>query len=156
MLSGILKRVMGRLIASVPALAGVIVVTFILMRVLPGDPAVFFASGPSAGQAEIAEVRHSMGLDRPIYVQLALYLGQLATGNLGPLDDHGTTGHPGHGAPSASLVGADLHRPVLSHFCSPSRSASQPRCAPTGYSTTPSACSARWVSACPLSSPGCC
>ncbi len=59
------------------------VVTFILMRVLPGDPAVFFASGPSAGQAEIEQLRHQMGLDRPVPVQLARYLGDVATGNLG-------------------------------------------------------------------------
>ena len=82
-LTGILTRVGRRLLASIPALFGVVLVTFILMRVLPGDPAVFFASGPSAGKAEIEQVRHSMGLDKPVPVQFALYLGQLATGNLG-------------------------------------------------------------------------
>ena len=57
MLAGIARRVGRRLLASIPALLGVVVVTFILMRVLPGDPATFFASGPSAGQAEIEELR---------------------------------------------------------------------------------------------------
>ena len=75
MLAGIARRVGRRLLSSVPALLGVVVVTFILMRVLPGDPAVFFASGPSAGQAEIDELRHKMGLDAPIPVQLVRYLG---------------------------------------------------------------------------------
>ena len=83
MLVGILTRVGRRLLASVPALLGVVVVTFILMRVLPGDPAVFFASGPSAGKAEIEEIRQRMGLDKPVPLQLAIYLGQVATGNLG-------------------------------------------------------------------------
>ena len=91
MLAGILRRVGRRLVASVPALLGVVVVTFILMRVLPGDPAVFFASGPSAGQAEIEQLRHQMGLDRPIPVQLVRYLGDVLRGNLGRSM---TTGQP--------------------------------------------------------------
>ncbi len=91
MLTGILTRVGRRLLASVPALLGVVVVTFILMRVLPGDPAVFFASGPAAGKAEIEEIRQRMGLDKPVPVQLAIYLGQVATGNLGRSM---TTGQP--------------------------------------------------------------
>ena len=82
-LAGIARRVGQRLLLSLPALLGVVVVTFMLMRVLPGDPAVFFASGPSAGRQEIEDLRHSMGLDRPLPVQLARYLGDVATGNLG-------------------------------------------------------------------------
>ena len=79
----IARRTGSRLLSSVPALVGVVVFTFILMRVLPGDPAVFFASGPNAGQAEIEELRRQMGLDKPIPVQLGLYLRDIATGNLG-------------------------------------------------------------------------
>ncbi len=79
----ILRRVGARLAASAPALLGVAVVTFLLMRVLPGDPAVFFASGPSAGRQEIEDLRRSMGLDQPMPIQLARYLGEVATGNLG-------------------------------------------------------------------------
>ena len=72
-----------RLLLSLPALLGVVVFTFILMRLLPGDPAVFFASGPNAGKAEIEALRHEMGLDRPVPVQLAYYLRDIASGNLG-------------------------------------------------------------------------
>jgi peptide/nickel transport system permease protein len=87
----ILRRIGARLLSSVPALLGVVVVTFILMRVLPGDPAVFFASGPNAGKAEIEELRHQMGLDQPMPIQLVRYLRDVATGNLG----HSlTTGQP--------------------------------------------------------------
>jgi peptide/nickel transport system permease protein len=82
-LSAIARRVGQRLLSSIPALISVVVITFVLMRVMPGDPAVFFASGPNAGAAEIAEVRHKMGLDKPIPVQLVLYLRDVATGNLG-------------------------------------------------------------------------
>lgn len=80
-----------RLAASLPALLGVIVFTFLLMRVLPGDPATFFASGPNAGQEEIDELRRQMGLDRPIPEQLVRYLYDIATGHLGRSM---TTGQP--------------------------------------------------------------
>jgi len=72
-----------RLLSSLPALLGVVIFTFVLMRVLPGDPAVFFASGPSAGKQEIEQLRHQMGLDRSIPVQLAFYLRDIGTGSLG-------------------------------------------------------------------------
>ncbi len=82
-LAAIGRRVGQRFLSSIPALLGVVLITFVLMRVMPGDPAVFFASGPNAGPAEIAEIRHQLGLDRPVPVQLALYLRDVATGNLG-------------------------------------------------------------------------
>ncbi len=91
MLAGIARRVGRRLLASIPALLGVVIVTFMLMRVLPGDPATFFASGPSAGQAEIEELRRRMGLDKPIPVQLFRYLGEIARGDFGRSM---TTGQP--------------------------------------------------------------
>jgi peptide/nickel transport system permease protein len=91
MLKAIAIRVGRRLLASVPALLGVVVVTFTLMRLLPGDPAVFFASGPNAGKQEIEDLRHSMGLDKPVLVQLLLYVRDVATGNLGRSM---TTGQP--------------------------------------------------------------
>jgi peptide/nickel transport system permease protein len=79
----IARRVGQRLLSSIPALLGVVIITFVLMRVMPGDPAVFFASGPNAGQAEIEELRHKMGLDQPVPIQLMRYLEDVATGNLG-------------------------------------------------------------------------
>lgn len=78
-----LGRTLRRLASSLPALLGVVVFTFLLMRVLPGDPAVFFASSPNAGPQEISEIRRQMGLDQPVPVQLALYLGDIAAGRLG-------------------------------------------------------------------------
>ena len=53
------------------------------MRVLPGDPAVFFASGPNAGKEEIEVIRKQMGLDKPVPEQLLLYLYDIGRGNLG-------------------------------------------------------------------------
>ena len=81
--SGTARRAASRLLSSLPALFGVLVFTFLMMRVLPGDPAVFFASGPTAGKEEIEEIRRQMGLDKPVPEQLVRYLGDIATGNLG-------------------------------------------------------------------------
>lgn len=85
------RRAGRRFLSSLPALFGVLVFTFLLMRVLPGDPAVFFASGPTAGKEEIELIRKQMGLDRPVPEQLLRYLGDVGTGNLGRSM---TTGQP--------------------------------------------------------------
>ena len=71
-----------RLVTVIPTLIGVVIVTFLLTRVLPGDPAVYFA-GPAATPQSIAEIRKSLGLDRPLPEQFARYVGDLAHGNLG-------------------------------------------------------------------------
>ena len=71
-MKGVAGRAGRRFVSSLPALFGVLVFTFLLMRVLPGDPAIFFASGPNAGQAEIEDIRRRMGLDKPVPEQLLL------------------------------------------------------------------------------------
>jgi peptide/nickel transport system permease protein len=69
-------------VTVIPTLIGVVIVTFLLTRVLPGDPAVYFA-GPAATPQSIAEVRKSLGLDRPLPEQFVRYVSDLAHGNLG-------------------------------------------------------------------------
>ncbi|MCK9909139.1 ABC transporter permease [Microbacteriaceae bacterium K1510] len=71
-----------RLVTVIPTLIGVVIVTFLLTRVLPGDPAVYFA-GPAATPDSIAEVRKSLGLDRPLPEQFGRYINDLVHGNLG-------------------------------------------------------------------------
>lgn len=71
-----------RLLTAVPALFGIVLVTFILTRMLPGDPAVYFA-GPAATPESIEELRRSLGLDRSLPVQFGQYLADLAQGDLG-------------------------------------------------------------------------
>ena len=66
----------------IPTLIGVVVVTFLLTRVLPGDPAVYFA-GPAATPQSIAQIRRSLGLDQPLPEQLLRYVDDLAHGDLG-------------------------------------------------------------------------
>ena len=59
-----------------------VVISFLLTRALPGDPAVYFA-GPAADEKSIAEIRASLGLDRSLPEQFLIYLGDLARGDLG-------------------------------------------------------------------------
>jgi peptide/nickel transport system permease protein len=79
-----------RLFGTIPSLAGVIVVTFLLSHALPGDPAAFFA-GPAANATSIAEVRAKLGLDKSLPQQFVHYVGDLVVGNLG---NSLTTGQP--------------------------------------------------------------
>ena len=81
--SKIWRFVFRRLLGTLPLLLGVAVFTFILVRVLPGDPAAYYATGPLATTDEIAQVRTALGLDRPIIVQLVRYFGEIAFGDLG-------------------------------------------------------------------------
>ena len=77
-----LQMIALRLASVLPSLAGVIVVTFLLTRALPGVPAAFFA-GPSASPQAIQEIRLKLGLDRSLPSQFGLYLLDLRHGNLG-------------------------------------------------------------------------
>jgi peptide/nickel transport system permease protein len=71
-----------RLALAVPGLVGVIVVTFLLNRGLPGDPAAFFA-GPAATREAIEQIRVRLGLDKSLPEQFVLYVRDLARGDLG-------------------------------------------------------------------------
>ena len=73
---------MRRLVLGLPTLAGVVIVSFILTRLLPGDPAVYFAGAAPTAEA-IAELRKTLLLDHSLWDQFAAYLVQLARGDLG-------------------------------------------------------------------------
>ena len=76
--SEILRFIFRRLLGTLPLLVGVGIFTFVLVRVLPGDPAAYYAIGPMATQEEIAQVRAVLGLDRPVAEQQTVGLdGQL-------------------------------------------------------------------------------
>lgn len=77
-----LKVIGLRLLAALPNLIGVIVITFVLTRALPGDPAAYFA-GAAATPEAIEQVRKSLGLDRPLPDQFLRYVSELARGDLG-------------------------------------------------------------------------
>jgi peptide/nickel transport system permease protein len=71
-----------RLFQLVLVLFGVTLITFSMLKLVPGDPAVQLA-GKGASPARIAFVRHERGLDRPFYVQYYKYVARLLHGDLG-------------------------------------------------------------------------
>ncbi len=74
--------ILRRLVAATPSVLGVIIVTFLLTRALPGDPAAYFA-GPAATQEAIEQVRETLGLNRSLPEQFFIYIGELLRGDLG-------------------------------------------------------------------------
>lgn len=77
-----LRVVFKRLLAALPNLVGVIVITFLLTRALPGDPAAYFAGG-AATQEAVDQVRQQLGLDQPLPQQFLNYVGALLRGDFG-------------------------------------------------------------------------
>src|SRR6266478_2199290 len=84
------SMVLKRLLVAVPSLIGVVIVTFLLTRALPGDPAAYFA-GPAATKEAVEQIRVKLGLDQPLIIQFGRYVGDLARGDLG---NSLTTGQP--------------------------------------------------------------
>lgn len=79
-----------RLAFAIPSLIGVVIVTFLLTRALPGDPAAYFA-GPAATKEAIEQIRKQLGLDKSLIEQFVRYTGDLAKGDFG---NSLTTGQP--------------------------------------------------------------
>lgn len=77
-----LRHVVQRLLLAVPVLLGVLAIGFLLMQVVPTDPAAVRA-GPMATQDVVAAIRTELGLDLPLSVQFGRYLLRLLHGDLG-------------------------------------------------------------------------
>ena len=76
------RQIVHRLLVSFPALLGVLFLCFCLLQVVPADPAMIIA-GPDAKAETIAAIREELGLDRPIPIQFAEYIGRVLQGDLG-------------------------------------------------------------------------
>lgn len=72
-----------RLLYLVPLLLGAVTIVFVLVHMAPGNPVDYIIGESGADKEMIARLTADMGLDRPLYIQLLRYLGQVATGNLG-------------------------------------------------------------------------
>ncbi len=79
-----------RLMFAIPSLIGVVIVTFLLTRALPGDPAAYFA-GPAATKEAVEQIRKKLGFDKPLIEQFFRYTADLAHGDFG---NSLTTGQP--------------------------------------------------------------
>src|SRR5947207_12800452 len=71
-----------RALAGAAVVAGVIALTFVLLRAAPGDP-VEQLVGPAATPVQVTLQRHALGLDRPLPEQFAAWLGRFARGDCG-------------------------------------------------------------------------
>jgi peptide/nickel transport system permease protein len=77
-----LNYVIRRLALFVPMAAGMVVVTFSLLLLIPGDPAAVLL-GQEASAADIAQLRSTLGLDQPWYIRLGRYFADLLQGDMG-------------------------------------------------------------------------
>lgn len=76
------QYILRRLVQMIPVLFGITIIVFFLIRAIPGDPAVAML-GERATEPAIERLRHSMGLDKPIYVQYAYFMRDLTRLDLG-------------------------------------------------------------------------
>ncbi len=85
-----LKYIVRRILGAVPVLFGLSIILFAFVHLLPGDPTRALL-GQHATPELVARIRENLGLDKPLYVQYVIYLGQLLRGDLG---ESITTGAP--------------------------------------------------------------
>ena len=78
-----LRFVARRVLESIPLLMGIAVLSFIFMQLAPGGPDALFARNGRMSAEQLANIRRSMGLDRPPYEQLLAWIANLFRGNLG-------------------------------------------------------------------------
>lgn len=71
-----------RLLATIPVMVVVALFVFALLHLSPGDPAAVIA-GDYASPADVERIRHKLGLDNPIHVQLGIWLWNVVRGDLG-------------------------------------------------------------------------
>ena len=73
---------MRRLVQMIPVLLGVTLMVFLIMQMVPGDPAVLVA-GEGATDEQVEAIRHDLGLDQPLAVQYLSYVGDVVKGDFG-------------------------------------------------------------------------
>src|SRR5262249_32655473 len=72
-----------RLMAALPMLLAVIIVNFTMIHLAPGDPIQALIGDFPAPPEYVEEMRHRLGLDRPLWEQMGSYVASVATGDLG-------------------------------------------------------------------------
>jgi ABC-type dipeptide/oligopeptide/nickel transport system permease component len=78
----VLSYIARRILISVPTLVGAATVVFLMVRLLPGDPARVIA-GVTATDEDVARTRHQLGLDQPAAIQYLQFMARLLHGDLG-------------------------------------------------------------------------
>jgi peptide/nickel transport system permease protein len=78
----LLRYIARRIPYVIPQLFGIILVSFFMVKLIPGDPAVMML-GPTASQQSLAALRDKMGLTKPLWQQFGYYIGDVIHGDLG-------------------------------------------------------------------------
>jgi len=111
----VLNYLIRRVALAVVVLFGLLVATFFIIHLVPGDP-VEIVLGGHAPPAQIASVRHQLGLDRPLLSQFGLYLSRMVQGHFGVSFTLGSPVGQIIGqrlGPSAALIGYGMLLSVL-------------------------------------------
>jgi len=82
-MGGITRYALQRLLLTIPMLLILLTLVFLILRVMPGDPVAAMLGGRNVSPELMDEYRHKMGVDRPIPVQYAEYLGSIIRGDFG-------------------------------------------------------------------------
>ena len=77
------RYVLRRLIQSVPLLLGISVIVFGILKAVPGGPLALYESTPGITDEDIKRLEHAFGLDQPLPIQYATWLGKFVTGDWG-------------------------------------------------------------------------
>lgn len=77
-------KIFERILVMIPIVIGVAVIVFLFMRLMPGDPVdIMMGQGGTVSAGEIDQLREEFNLDKPLHIQLGLFLGDLLRGDLG-------------------------------------------------------------------------
>jgi len=89
-MSNLIRYIARRILILIPTLIGASIIIFLIIHLLPGDPAIILA-GPEATAEDIERLRIRLGLDKPLYVQYLMFMSRIIRGDLG---ESLVTGHP--------------------------------------------------------------
>lgn len=79
-----LLKIVERILVMIPIVIGVAVIVFLFMRLMPGDPVdIMMGQGGAVSAGEAARLREEFNLDKPLHVQLGIFLSDLLRGDLG-------------------------------------------------------------------------
>ena len=76
------RYILNRLVSAVPVVLGITVIVFLIMAMIPGDPALAIL-GAYATPDNVARINHDLGLDKPLVLRYFIWLGNMLTGDFG-------------------------------------------------------------------------
>src|SRR5689334_3875312 len=77
------RYVLRRLVWAVPLLLGISVITFLIVKAVPGGPLAAYEANPDVSPADLQRLEHEFGLDQPLPLQYVQWFGRFVTGDWG-------------------------------------------------------------------------